>query len=268
MPCYNFFAVLIGKIIGLGIMLLLLIPVSIVVFFAYTNLSTMYQQFKLGVFDAAFWVVEIFLLIMACITVPLAIVAIVFWYMLTAGIIMAGIDTGKNTSIKASISSFMKKYQLFTKSTDEQDTSAESLKENNSSLSDINKIEYIYADTNDLVKDIKDITMRKQLFKILDIIAHIINYLRDHPEKAPLAYRHLNYYLEKTLFFTQSYIDLDETMLDTLEVKNTKNDILEILIDFEKAYELKFTTIISYSLFELNASLAVANDILDEHNSP
>lgn len=128
------------------------------------------------------------------------------------------------------------------------------------------KIEFIYADTNDLIKRINDIAVKKQLFTLQDILARIITYLRDHPEKVSLVHNHMDFYLEKTMSFAHYYIDLEETMLDTPEIKNTQNSILEILIDFEKAYEILFTKIMSPSLLELDASLTVANDILNEHN--
>lgn len=128
------------------------------------------------------------------------------------------------------------------------------------------KIEFIYADTNDFIKKINNLAIKKQLFILQDILARIITYLRDHPEKVPLVHKHMDFYLEKTMLFAHYYIDLEETMLDTPDIQNAKNNILEILIDFEKAYEILFTKIMSPSLLELDASLTVANDILNENN--
>lgn len=234
-----------GKTICMGVMLLLLLPVFLVFAVPYSIIITMYDYYEKCLLDSAFWVGEFVMLILASITVPLAVKVFKIWFKITKSILTMKI---------------------------EDSDSAENLGEDESAsiddfLIDITQMEGVSFKINELIQTVKNYDLKQQLEKIQEVLNRIINYLNDHPEKASIVHSHIDYYLEKTLLFTHLYIDLEKTMLDTPEVKKAKDEILEIFKGFEKAYEIEFSQIMSYSLLELNASLAVANDILNEQKN-
>lgn len=227
----------------MGIMLLLLLPVFLVIAIPCSIISIMYEYFEKSLLDSTFWVSEFVLLILASITVPLAVKVFKFWFKITKSIL-----TMKNKDSDSSENLWEDEYSSI-----------------DDFLVDITQIEGVSFRINEFIQEVENYDLKQQLGKIREVLNRIINYLNDHPEKASLVHSHIDYYLEKTLLFTHLYIDLEKTMLDTLEVKTAKDEIIEIFKGFEKAYEIEFSQIMSYSLFELNASLAVANEILNEH---
>lgn len=115
-------------------------------------------------------------------------------------------------------------------------------------------------DFNALEKELKrvqDNELRKQLRKMQGIANNFLTYLQQHPERMSLARRFVDYYQDRALLLVRKYQELEKTGLEAQEVQQAKEEIKQLLDNFDEAYEDQFSKVLNAQLMDLDAEMKV-----------
>ena len=112
-------------------------------------------------------------------------------------------------------------------------------------------------DFNALEKELKrvqDNELRKQLRKMQGIANNFLTYLQQHPERMS---RFVDYYQDRALLLVRKYQELEKTGLEAQEVQQAKEEIKQLLDNFDEAYEDQFSKVLNAQLMDLDAEMKV-----------
>lgn len=121
-----------------------------------------------------------------------------------------------------------------------------------------------YNAVEDLRKEIQDADLEQQLAKMQAIAYRLLKYLEEHPVKVTAANRFVDYYQDRAVQLARQYRDLEQTGLDTQQVKDTKRKVKETLDSFDKAYAAEFEKVLSQQLMDMDAELKVLHQSIEE----
>ena len=103
------------------------------------------------------------------------------------------------------------------------------------------------------MKRVQDNELRKQLRKMQGIANNFLTYLQQHPERMSLARRFVDYYQDRALLLVRKYQELEKTGLEAQEVQQAKEEIKQLLDNFDEAYEDQFSKVLNAQLMDLDA---------------
>lgn len=253
-------------------MLLLLFPLWIICYIAYGNIMVIHA----GIMDiyyngdslAISIIALMFLIGIACITVPLAALGIMLWLSIVYHLITKNdlpfSNTG-TTNIDSNINRLATKihmpniYHYYNRTvrilTKEQQAHVDE---------NIQKGENYQYTLNTLTRRIGDPALQRQLYKMQSLSDNMLKYLKSNPEKVILAHQFIDYYLKEATTFVNHYLELERSNLNTPEIIAAKANIKNTLDKFDEAYKQQFSKLIEDKLFEINTEIIVARKMLKE----
>ncbi len=80
------------------------------------------------------------------------------------------------------------------------------------------------------------------------IARNLLYYLKQYPERIPLAEPFINYYQDRAVFLVHKYKQLTVTGLKTQKVVATKKKVRDLLLQMDAAYENQFTEVLQGEL--------------------
>ena len=80
------------------------------------------------------------------------------------------------------------------------------------------------------------------------IARNLLYYLKQYPERIPLAELFINYYQDRAVFLVHKYKQLTVTGLKTQKVVATKKKVRDLLLQMDAAYENQFTEVLQGEL--------------------
>lgn len=127
-----------------------------------------------------------------------------------------------------------------------------------------------YNSLNDIIRRLADEELVGQLQKMQGIALKMLNYMKEHPEKIPLADQFINYYQDRAKTLSQQFLEFEEMNLNTKEIAQLKAKTKITLESFDEAYEAQFSRMISDKVMEMESELLVAKQIMSDagiHNT-
>ena len=110
---------------------------------------------------------------------------------------------------------------------------------------------------------IRDSQLSRQLGLMQQEAARLLNYVEKHPERIAAAGRFIHYYQDRAAGLCEQYRELEETKLETDQVRQVKARLKETLVSFDEAYNAEFTKIINSQLLDMDAELTVMQQSLE-----
>lgn len=109
---------------------------------------------------------------------------------------------------------------------------------------------------------IHDIQLSRQLSLMQQEAARLLNYVERHPERIAAANRFINYYQDRAASLSEQFSELEETKLETEQVRQVKTRLKETIFSFDEAYSAEFTKIINNQLLDMDAEITVMHQSL------
>lgn len=110
---------------------------------------------------------------------------------------------------------------------------------------------------------IRDVQLSRQLGLMQQESARLLNYVEKHPERIAAAGRFIHYYQDRAASLSEQYSELEETKLETEQVRQVKARLKETIVSFDEAYSAEFTKIINNQLLDMDAELTVMQQSLE-----
>jgi len=137
-------------------------------------------------------------------------------------------------------------------------------------LADWEKAQTDYRRVEDVRVKIRDSQLSHQLGLMQQEAARLIDYVEKHPERISAAGRFIHYYQDRAAGLSEQYRELEDTKLETDQVRQIKARLKETIVSFDDAYRAEFTKIINTQLLDMDAELTVMQQALEAegiHNS-
>lgn len=130
-------------------------------------------------------------------------------------------------------------------------------------LEDWEKARLDYDRVETARRKIRDSQLSQQLALMQQEAARLLNYVEKHPERIAVANRFIHYYQDRAASLSEQYMELEDTKLDTGQVRQVKGQLKETLVSFDEAYNAEFTKIINNQLLDMEAELTVMKQSLE-----
>lgn len=104
---------------------------------------------------------------------------------------------------------------------------------------------------------IHDAELRGRLGKLLQESSRMLDYLEPRAERVLAARRFIDYYQDRAASLSEEYLSLEQTGLETEQVRQTRARLKETLLGFEAAYAAEFEKILNPQLMDMEAEMAV-----------
>lgn len=130
-------------------------------------------------------------------------------------------------------------------------------------LSDWKKAQLDYSRVETARKKIQDSQLSRQLGLMQQEAARLMNYVEKHPERIAAAGRFIHYYQDRAASLSEQFLELEDTKLDTSQVRQVKERLRDTLVSFDEAYSAEFTKILNNQLLDMDAELTVMQQSLE-----
>ena len=130
-------------------------------------------------------------------------------------------------------------------------------------LADWEKARGDYQRIEEARRKIRDSQLSRQLGLMQQESARLLNYVEKHPERIAAAGRFIHYYQDRAASLSEQYSELEETKLETEQVRQVKARLKETIVSFDEAYSAEFTKIINSQLLDMDAELTVMQQSLE-----
>ena len=121
-----------------------------------------------------------------------------------------------------------------------------------------------YNSLNDIIRSLSDRELAEQLQKMQGIAIKMLNYMKDHPEKIPLADQFIHYYQDRAVTLSKQFLEFEQMNLNTQEIIQLKENTKATLESFDEAYEAQFSRMVSDKVMEMESELQVARQIMSD----
>ena len=121
-----------------------------------------------------------------------------------------------------------------------------------------------YNSLNDIMRSLSDRELAEQLQKMQGIAIKMLNYMKDHPEKIPLADQFIHYYQDRAVTLSKQFLEFEQMNLNTKEIIQLKENTKATLESFDEAYEAQFSRMVSDKVMEMESELQVARQIMSD----
>ena len=109
---------------------------------------------------------------------------------------------------------------------------------------------------------IRDANMRERCAGLLRTAESILKYLEENPQKVTAARRYIDYYQETAANVLENYTELQETGLNTAEVRRLKKSTEETVEVLQEAFSLQFEKLMQDELMDLETDLKLLQENL------
>lgn len=103
----------------------------------------------------------------------------------------------------------------------------------------------------------RDKALRDQLEKMEKIAGRFLTYLAENPEKISAANKFIDYYQDRALMLVNRYFELTETGLNTPEVNERRQKVIDALFLMDEAYEAEFHKALAAEFMDIDAEIEV-----------
>lgn len=104
---------------------------------------------------------------------------------------------------------------------------------------------------------IHDAELRGYLGQLVQESSRMLDYLEPRAERVLTARRFIDYYQDRAASLSEEYLSLEQTGLETEQVRQTRARLKETLLGFEAAYAAEFEKILNPQLMDMDAEMAV-----------
>lgn len=104
---------------------------------------------------------------------------------------------------------------------------------------------------------IRDAELRRHLKELVQESSRMLDYLEPRAERVLAARRFIDYYQDRAANFSEEYLSLEQTGLETEQVRQTRARLKETLLGFEAAYAAEFEKILNPQLMDMDAEMSV-----------
>ncbi|MCR5757349.1 MAG: 5-bromo-4-chloroindolyl phosphate hydrolysis family protein [Selenomonas sp.] len=130
-------------------------------------------------------------------------------------------------------------------------------------LADWEKAREDYARVEAVRVKIRDSQLSHQLGLMQQEAARLLDYVEKHPDRIGAAGRFIHYYQDRAASLSEQYRELEDTQLETDQVRQIKGRLKETIVSFDDAYRAEFTKIINTQLLDMDAELTVMQQALE-----
>lgn len=85
----------------------------------------------------------------------------------------------------------------------------------------------------------------------------MLNYLEKHPDRVPVARRFIDYYQDRAASLSEEFHELEQTRLETEQVRQVRTRLKETLAAFDEAYAAEFEKVMGAQLMDMDAEMTV-----------
>ena len=104
---------------------------------------------------------------------------------------------------------------------------------------------------------IHDAQLRQHLGHLVQESSRILEYLEPRAERVLAARRFIDYYQDRAASLSEEYRSLEQTGLETEQVRQTRARLKNTLLGFEAAYAAEFEKILNPQLMDMDAEMSV-----------
>lgn len=119
----------------------------------------------------------------------------------------------------------------------------------------LNEAEEDFKKIEKAVQKIHDLNVRNLAQELQRTASDILVYLETHPEKITLARQFIDYYQETAASLLLKYVELQDTCLDTDEVRKLKADTAHALTVLKGAFEQQFQKLMRNEMLDMDAEI-------------
>lgn len=119
-----------------------------------------------------------------------------------------------------------------------------------------------FAEVDEIVTDVQDASVRKQVARLQSIASRLLDFLEEHPKKIPLAQKFLRYYQNRLKMFLKKYREFEASGVQADVVLSAMAKIRQGLMDLETAYNAEFSHLLEDDIIDIEAELKVMKQIL------
>lgn len=112
-------------------------------------------------------------------------------------------------------------------------------------------------------RQIHDVELSRQLTAIQQESACMLNYLEKHPDRVPVARRFIDYYQDRAASLSEEFHELEQTRLETEQVRQVRMRLKETLAAFDEAYAAEFEKVMGPQLMDIDAEMTVMQQHLE-----
>lgn len=102
---------------------------------------------------------------------------------------------------------------------------------------------------------IEDVSLRKEAVKLNQTAERIITYLENHPERVYLSGRFIDYYQDTASSLLKRYVEIQDTRLETEEVRELKRNTMDALKSLNIAFDSQFEKLMSNEMYDMDAEM-------------
>ncbi|SFT66905.1 TM2 domain-containing membrane protein YozV [Selenomonas sp. GACV-9] len=106
-------------------------------------------------------------------------------------------------------------------------------------------------------RQIHDVELSRQLTTIQQESSSMLRYLEKHPDRVPVARRFIDYYQDRAASLSEEFYELEQTRLDTEQVRQVRTRLKETLAAFDEAYAAEFEKVMGPQLMDMDAEMTV-----------
>lgn len=102
---------------------------------------------------------------------------------------------------------------------------------------------------------IEDGALRSEAVKLNQTAERIIAYLENHPERMHLSGRFIDYYQDTASSLLKRYVEIQDTRLETEEVRELKRNTMDALKTLNLAFDSQFEKLMSNEMYDMDAEM-------------
>lgn len=102
---------------------------------------------------------------------------------------------------------------------------------------------------------IEDEGLRSEAVKLNRTAERIIAYLENHPERIHLSGRFIDYYQDTASSLLKRYVEIQDTRLETEEVRKLKKNTKDALKSLNLAFDRQFEKLMSNEMYDMDAEM-------------
>ena len=106
-------------------------------------------------------------------------------------------------------------------------------------------------------RQIHDVELSRQLTTIQQESSCMLDYLEKHPDRVPVARRFIDYYQDRAASLSEEFHELEQTRLETEQVRQVRTRLKETLAAFDEAYAAEFEKVMGAQLMDMDAEMTV-----------
>ena len=104
--------------------------------------------------------------------------------------------------------------------------------------------------------------MREESGKLYNTSTKILAYLEKNPDKISMAGRFIDYYQDTASSLLRKYVELQDSGLDTLEVRNLKEKTKKAMTMLDQAFDQQFQRMMGNELMDMDVEIQMIEDMM------